>query len=86
MKERSRERAARAVSCELNPNFNPTILPGWARRRREVVSLCCINTQFRQNVISATDPRYKRILIQKARQVCRTAEPSTTAKRGERYA
>ena len=52
-------------------NFNPTVLPRWARRCREVVSLCCVNMEFRRNVVNATDPRYKRILIQKARQVVR---------------
>ena len=52
-------------------NFDPSILPIWALSCREVVSLCCVNMEFRRNVVNATDPRYKRILIQKARQICR---------------
>ena len=51
--------------------FNPGILPGWARRCREVVKLCEINREFLRNVLCARDPRYKRILIQKAREICR---------------
>ena len=44
---------------------------GGARRCREVVKLCEINREFLRNVLCARDPRYKRILIQKAREICR---------------
>ena len=47
-------------------------LPGWARRCKEVTALCSMNPEFKQAVISATDPRLKRILIQKARQTIRS--------------
>ena len=46
-------------------------LPGWAQRCPEVVTLCESNSQFKRNVLNATDPRYKRVLIQKARQIVR---------------
>ena len=46
-------------------------LPGWARRCPEVKSLCEIDAAFRNCVITATDPVYKRVLIQKARSVIR---------------
>ena len=46
-------------------------LPGWARRCPEVVQLCQVNMEFRRNVLTATHPVYKRVLIQKARSVVR---------------
>ena len=51
--------------------FDPGTLPGWARRCGEVVQLCRINMEFRRNVLNATDSKYKRILIQRAREICR---------------
>ena len=51
--------------------FSPEKLPGWAQRCPEVVTLCESNSQFKRNVLNATDPRYKRVLIQKARQIVR---------------
>ena len=53
-------------------DFDSSSLPGWARRSPEVVMLCDCNPEFRRNVEDATDAVYKRILIQKARLVCRT--------------
>ena len=49
------------------------VLPAWAQRCPEVVKLCEIDMEFRRNVLNATDPRYKRILIQKARQTVRNS-------------
>lgn len=46
-------------------------LPGWAVRCSEVVQLCKVNIGFRNSVMSATDPKFKRVLIQKARAVVR---------------
>ena len=46
-------------------------LPGWARRCSEVVQLCEVNSGFRDSVMKATDPRFKRVLISKAREVIR---------------
>ena len=52
-------------------DFDSSSLPGWARRCREVVMLCDCNPEFRRNVEGARDPVYKRILVQRARSVCR---------------
>ena len=52
-------------------DFDSSSLPGWARRCREVVQLCRINMEFKRNVETARDPVYKRILIKRARSVCR---------------
>ena len=46
-------------------------LPGWAVRCPEVVQLCERHSEFRDNVMKATDPVYKRVLIQKARNIIR---------------
>ena len=52
--------------------FNPpSVLPGWARRCQDVVTVCESNSMFRRNVMGATDPRYKQILVQEARIICR---------------
>ena len=59
----------------VRPNYgkrsDPSTLPGWARCCREVVELCELNSDFRRNVEGATDPVYKRVLIQQARLVVR---------------
>ena len=49
-------------------------LPGWAERCPEVVQLCGVNSRFRDSVMSATDPRFKRVLIIEARRVIRALD------------
>ena len=57
-------RHAEIVKPNHGNTFDSGTLPGWARRSREVVQLCEVNSNFRRNVQTATDARYKRILIQ----------------------
>jgi hypothetical protein len=54
------------MSKTVEVEFDPAVLPAWARKHPAVVELSRANLSYRVNVCDAKDPAMRRVLIRQA--------------------